>query len=574
MDVGGNLPAKSSVTKRSAHQLAMPTDSWFTTALEIDDLGEHGEVFTRRWVVELILDLVGYTADRSLHRLVLVEPACGSGAFLRVVAERLSASCRKHGVDLSAARDAVQALDLLPRNVAKAKAIVTSTFLADGWTEDEAVMVAEGWVHAADFLLRWHEPETVDFVVGNPPYVRLEHMAAERSDAYRSLWTTMGGRSDIYVGFIEKGLGLLREGGRLGYICADRWMRNQYGASLRQLIGEHYAVETVISMHDVEAFEESVSAYPAITVLANHPQDEVVLVDTTQHFDEDAARETAQYAMHRDVSVLHSKAFTAALLPHWFRGTESWPHGSPERLAMIEYLSDNFPPLEDPATQTRVGIGVATGADGVYVVDHEVDVEPDRLLPLSMVRDIATGSFEWSGHYLVNPWDERGLVDLADYPRLERYFERHKSGLKKRNVAMKRPATWFRTIDRVHPALTEKPKLLLQDMRLTIHPVLDEGTAYPHHNLYYVVSDGWDLKVLGGLLLSDVANAFIEAYAVKMRGGTLRFQAQYLRRIRVPDPSTISEADRGRLAAAFEKRDRATATRVALHLYGLEGLRV
>jgi adenine-specific DNA-methyltransferase len=60
---------------------------------------------------------------------------------------------------------------------------------------------------------------------------------------------------------------------------------------------------------------------------------------------------------------------------------------------------------------------------------------------------------------------------------------------------------------------------------MTLHPVLDEGTAYPPHNLYHVTSDTWDPRVLGALLLSRVANAFIEAYAVKMRGRTLCIRA-------------------------------------------------
>ena len=106
-------------------------------------------------------------------------------------------------------------------------------------------------------------------------------------------------------------------------------------------------------------------------------------------------------------------------------------------------------------------------------------------------------------------------------------------------------------------------------MRLTIHPVLDDGKTYPHHNLYYVVSDTWDIRVLGGLLLSRIAQAFIEAYAVKMRGGTLRFQAQYLRRIRVPKQSDLPERDRRELAEAFERRDVEGATRIASRLYGL-----
>ena len=110
------------------------------------------------------------------------------------------------------------------------------------------------------------------------------------------------------------------------------------------------------------------------------------------------------------------------------------------------------------------------------------------------------------------------------------------------------PRDWYRTIDRVNHDLTGQPKLYFPDMKLTSNPVLDRGETYPHHNLYYLTSQAWDLEVLGGLLLSRVAQLFIEAYCVKMRGGTLRFQAQYLRRIRVPDPASLSEDVRERSA--------------------------
>jgi hypothetical protein len=80
------------------------------------------------------------------------------------------------------------------------------------------------------------------------------------------------------------------------------------------------------------------------------------------------------------------------------------------------------------------------------------------------------------------------------------------------------------------------------------------------------------MRVLGGLLLSKVAEAFVSAYGVKMRGGTLRFQAQYLRRIRVPRPDAIGLADRAALAQAFDRRDVEAATRAALNAYGLAEL--
>jgi len=443
----------------------------------------------------------------------------------------------------------------------------------DGWTDEEISNITSAWLHVGDYLLMLHDDRSVDFVVGNPPYIRLEDVPDARMHAYRETCRTMTGRSDIYVGFYEVALASLRENGRLGFICADRWMRNQYGRLLRGLITGRYDVEAIITMHDVNAFEEQVSAYPAISILHRGHQGAVVVADTTRRFGAQDASEVLDYVRSGHSEILANDRYEIARLPHWFEGDESWPAGNPKQLAMIEQLSDKFPTLENVETGTRVGIGVATGADGVFVTKTPPDLEEGRLLPLAMVRDLATGRLEWSGHYLVNPWNEDGtLIRLKDYPRLEKYFDSNRPQLTSRHIAERLPISWYRTIDKVDSTLTGRPKLLIPDMRLTIHPVLDEGKTYPHHNLYYVVSETWDLRVLGGLLLSRVAQAFIEAYAVKMRGGTLRFQAQYLRRIRVPRLSDLSEQDCHELGDAFDRRDVEAATRVALHLYGLEEL--
>jgi adenine-specific DNA-methyltransferase len=94
---------------------------------------------------------------------------------------------------------------------------------------------------------------------------------------------------------------------------------------------------------------------------------------------------------------------------------------------------------------------------------------------------------------------------LGQYPQLKAYLEKHREALARRHVAQKNGRLWARTIDRVNSALTAKRKLYVADIKDRLNPVLDRGETYPHHNLYFVQSDGWDLEVLGGLLLSDVA---------------------------------------------------------------------
>lgn len=536
----------------------------------------YGEVFTRRWVVDALLDVTGYDAAEDLGALRLLEPSCGSGAFLGPAVERLIESARTHGRRLESLADAVRAYDLQPEHVETSRQRCAELLNAAGMSKTSARALAETWVRTADFLLdtllEQIEERQVDIVIGNPPYIRYDDLPEATASAYRVRWATMHGRGDIYVGFFERALTMLRPGGRVGFICADRWMRNQYGAGLREFVTSRYCVEHIWTMHDVDAFEAQVSAYPAITVLSNGPQGPVVVADTTSEFAESSARALAKWSTDETMTEFADLGVKAHRLPHWFKGSDLWPTGSPARLALVELLRDQFAPLHNPATKTKVSIGVATGADKVYVTKDPNAAEPDRMQPLAMRRDLMSGTFEWQGNYLVNPWTEDGkLVDLAKYPRMAAYLGSHPA-VRDRFVAKRDPSGWHRTIDKVHASLTPKPKLLLQDMKATIHPVLEPGGYYPHHNLYYVTSDVWDMEVLGGLLLSRIAQAFIEAYCVRMRGGTLRFQAQYLKQIRLPDPARISATIADELREAFRARNVDAATIAAADAYGIDHL--
>lgn len=532
---------------------------------------EHGEVFTRRWVVDLILDLVGYSADRDLVGMKAMEPACGSGAFLVAMIERLMDSARRHARDLGEAQGALAAIDLISRNVALSKAMTRETLRSAGVRRIVAEELADAWIRQGDFLLEPPAERSTDFVVGNPPYVRLEAVPPDRSEAYRMACQTMGGRADVYIGFYEHGLRALRDGGVLGFICADRWMRNAYGARLRAMVSEGWAVEAVISMTGVDAFEDEVDAYPAITTFRREPQTNgPLVVEASPSFGPSEASEVGALAAKSTADHVHKPAFRGARLGTWFSGSAGWPHGSPDRLALIADLEAKYPSLEDETTGTKVGIGVATGADRVFITEEPDLVEPERLLPLALPRDIASGNVHWSGKYLVNPWNADGLVNLDEWPRLAAYLSQHRELLAKRHTA--KSGRWHKTIDRVIEGLVDREKLYLPDFKEAIFPVYDVGATYPHHNLYWVTSDEWDLRVLGGLLLSDVAGLFIQAYSVRMRGGFLRFQAQYLRRIRLPRREVVTPTVESDLAEAFDVRDRERATSLVLPLYGLSEL--
>ena len=128
------------------------------------------------------------------------------------------------------------------------------------------------------------------------------------------------------------------------------------------------------------------------------------------------------------------------------------------------------------------------------------------------------------------------------------------------------------TIPAGHPVLKEtrpSPKLLVADLRHRVTPVLETEGLYPHHNLFWLTSDEWDLRTLGGLLLSDFGTLFVETYSPRMAGGALRVTAQYLRRIRVPKWSSINVETRSALATAFDERNIQAATEAAATAYGV-----
>jgi adenine-specific DNA-methyltransferase len=113
---------------------------------------------------------------------------------------------------------------------------------------------------------------------------------------------------------------------------------------------------------------------------------------------------------------------------------------------------------------------------------------------------------------------------------------------------------------------------LIPDIAGANQVTYEPGGFHPHHNLYFIVSDVWDLEVLGGILSSKVALFFVWSYAPKMRGGYLRFQAQYIRRIRVPRPDAMASSLKDEIRDSFRARDFRRLDELALLAYGIGSL--
>ena len=526
------------------------------------DAHERGAIYTKREVVEFMLDLAGYEPSQPLHRMRLLEPSFGGGEFLLAAIRRLMSAFKASGSQSDLA-NCIRAVELHQSTFNATKEKIDSLLSEHELGEAERSRLISVWLKSGDFLLHPMQGR-FDFVVGNPPYVRQEMIPPALLGQYRKLYATLYDRADLYVPFIERSLALLADGGQLAFICADRWTKNKYGGPLRAMVSGGFHLRAYVDMVDTPAFDSDVIAYPAI-MLVERAEGGATMVAERPDIYGDKLALLAKSLRAGKPSPEHS----VSLVEHAGSGSEPWVLSSSGKRTLLRRLEAQFPALEEAGC--KVGIGVATGADKAFIAPmNELDVEPSRKLPLATTKDIASGIVQWTGLGVVNPFEDDGkLANLSIYPKLRAHLERHREAIAGRHVAKKAPANWYRTIDRITPSLTARKKLLIPDIKGSAHVVFEDGSLYPHHNLYFIVSEQWDLRALQAVLLSSVARQFVAAYSTTMRGGFLRFQAQYLRRIRLPLWSDVPPLMRSRLALAATKLDFAECDKAACELYGL-----
>lgn len=319
-------------------------------------LEERGAIYTKREVVDFILDLVGYEADKPLTQYRILEPSFGDGDFIHPIVDRLLAAAQREpsGLTVKRLKPAIRAVELHRATYLKHRASLAEKLQGVGLSAVEAEELVTAWLIQGDFLL-YDFDHDFTHVVGNPPYIRQEVIPDILMTEYRLRYETIFDRADIYIPFIEKSLSALVQGGRLSFICADRWMKNRYGRKLREMVSRDYALSIYVDMVDTPAFHSEVTAYPAITVI--------------ERSNENRTRVFAQPEIDRDMLRSLSLDLTAHELSKnsivreirdVAAGAEPWVLSGFDELALVRRLEAKFPRLE--AAGCKVGIGVATGA--------------------------------------------------------------------------------------------------------------------------------------------------------------------------------------------------------------------
>lgn len=344
-----------------------------------------------------------------------------------------------------------------------------------------------------------------DAVIGNPPYVRQERLA-DLKPYLQKTFKSYHGMADLYVYFYERGLKLLRPGGRLSYVVTNKWMKAGYGEPLRRLFGEEAWVESVVDFGHAKQIFEDADVFPCILVArkpADGPPPETTQVCAIP-------RETLSVD---NLSAQIRKEGYA--VPRASLGAAAWQLEPPGVARLLDKIREKGIPLAEYAG-VKPMYGIKTGFNEAFLIDTTTR---DRLVredptcagiikPYLRGQDIERWHPDWAGLWMI--FTRRG-IDIEAYPSVKNHLLPYREQLEPKPVGWsggtwngRKPGTykWYEIQDSVdYWKEFETPKICYQDITWRPQFSLDLNTMYSNNTVYFLpTGSSWILAILNSPL--------------------------------------------------------------------------
>ena len=423
------------------------------------DLSDYAAIPWRRKSAEL----EAWQAYRDkIKALRIVDPACGSGVFLIMAFDFLKAELSRvndkiaelegkdihiedfldpdseiltnnlFGVDVNVESVEIAKLSLWIKTARRGKVLDSlsgSIRVGDSLIEDSNFAYLE---HA--FTWETAFPNVFaeggfDVVLGNPPYVRMELLKAMKP-YLETRYEVVSDRADLYCYFYERGLRLLKPGGRLGYISSNTFFKTGSGRPLREYLLREATIESVVNFGTLQVFE-GVTTYPAILTL--------------KHTAAQKGHELRFWNVDKlpEANFLATWEAAAGPYPQATMGAGSWELENPALRALRKKIRSDRKTLKEVYGSPLYGI--KTGLNAAFVIDtptkEQLCAQDPRsaefLKPFLEGKDLKRWRTEPRGLWLI--YIPKNRIDINDYPAIRDLMLPHKEKLEKRATKQE----WF-----------------------------------------------------------------------------------------------------------------------------------
>lgn len=224
----------------------------------------NGRFYTPEFIVNSILDMSNYCGCTILRKHV-IDNSCGDGAFLVVIADRYCREFLKTCNDLQVlSKELSEYIHGIEISKTESEKCIRNLNI----TVNRYGVIGVEWdINCADTLTVDKYNGKIDFVLGNPPYVRV-HNLGDLSDKVRKYSFAQKGMTDLYIVFYEIGLKMLNENGVLGYITPSSFFNSIAGKYMRSYVVENNLLDKIGDLKHFQAF--SVTTYTTIVILKNN----------------------------------------------------------------------------------------------------------------------------------------------------------------------------------------------------------------------------------------------------------------------------------------------------------------
>lgn len=488
----------------------------------------------------------------ALRGLTIVDPACGSGAFLVAAFDLLAAEYRRvvdrllalgepvefdpydeivtknlHGVDLNAESVEITRLSLWLKTARRQHHLqnLEATIKVGNSLIDDAKFTEHPFDWRATF------PDVFaqggfDVVIGNPPYVRMELIKPVKPYLEKN-YIVADERTDLYAYFFERGVGVLKEGGRLGFISSSTFFRTGSGENLRKFLGDNVAIEAVIDFGDLQLFE-GVTTYPAIVTLRKG-----------KAVDDGALAFLKVGALPKDLEaefVAKSRAMPRARL-----GAHSWQFEDAPMAKLRDKIVKGKKTLGEVYGASLRGI--VTGLNDAFIIDGETrdrlvkqDKKSAKLLkPFLRGENVKRWRVEPEGLFLINT--PKGKIDIDAYPAIRDWLLPFKPELEKRATKQE----WFelQQAQLAYQPSFSTPKIIYGHFAHDRIFAFERQEYFSNDKSYFIPKATFDLL---SLLNSKLAWFVITGLSPAVRGGFYEMRVQYIEQLPIPNMSTTARA--------------------------------